>query len=405
MENHPIPQDITGFQFKLIGEMTVKQFAYVATGVFVAWLFYLSPLISVIKFPLMLIFGAFGAALAFLPIDGRPMDTMIKNFFKAVFAPTQYIYQKTGGQLLSDSPSLKKGPVSAETAESQFKNFINTLPTGKNKLDKKEMIFFQSISQYGSQAPQAVSPGYVAPHAFATQAPVNQPAPAPQAPSQKLPEDVNASIENTNLQKTAALLEKELQEAKAKEAAAPQADSKEYLSAHQKVLELQKNLNDLLSQKQQLETRVISLQKQLENQGKPVYSPSMMAQGEAPQETKFVRSVPQNMAKSVGLPITPEFPNIITGIVKDPRGNPLANILVEVKDNQANAVRAFKTNALGQFASATPLNNGDFTIEFEDPRGQNKFDKIGFKAVGEIILPIEIISVDTREELRRSLFN
>jgi hypothetical protein len=130
-----------------------------------------------------------------------------------------------------------------------------------------------------------------------------------------------------------------------------------------------------------------------------------MAQAEVPTETKFVRSIPQNMAKSVGLPITPEYPNIITGIVKDPRGNSLANILVEVKDNQANAVRAFKTNALGQFASATPLTNGDFTIEFEDPRGQNKFDKIGFSAVGEIILPIEIISVDTREELRRSLFN
>ena len=111
------------------------------------------------------------------------------------------------------------------------------------------------------------------------------------------------------------------------------------------------------------------------------------------------------MQKGVGLPITPEFPNIITGIVKDPRGNPLPNILVEVKDSQGNAVRAFKTNALGQFASATALANGDYTIEFEDAREQNKFDTTTFKAGGEIILPIEVISVDTREELRRSLFN
>jgi hypothetical protein len=130
-----------------------------------------------------------------------------------------------------------------------------------------------------------------------------------------------------------------------------------------------------------------------------------LAQAEAQQETKFVRSIPQNMAKSVGLPTTPEFPNILTGIIKDARGNPLPNILVEVKDAQGNAVRAFKTNALGQFASATPLVNGDFTIEFEDQNNQHKFDKVGFKANGEIILPIEIISVDKREELRRSLFN
>jgi hypothetical protein len=111
------------------------------------------------------------------------------------------------------------------------------------------------------------------------------------------------------------------------------------------------------------------------------------------------------MQKSAGLPTAPEFPNVVTGIIKDPRGNPLQNILVEVKDSQGNAVRAFKTNALGQFASATPLTNGEYSIGFEDPREQNKFDTVAFKATGEIILPIEIISVDTREELRRSLFN
>jgi len=48
---------------------------------------------------------------------------------------------------------------------------------------------------------------------------------------------------------------------------------------------------------------------------------------------------------------------------------------------------------------------GDYTIEFEDTREQNKFVTTTFKAGGEIILPIEVFSVDTREELRRSLFN
>ena len=402
MENHPIPQDITGFQFKLIGEMTVKQFAYVAGGVFIAWLFYLFPLIVYIKIPLMLLFGCFGAALAFLPIDGRPMDIMIKNFFKAVFSPTQYVYQKTGGQLFQDTSSFQKKPLSSETPEGQFKNFLNTMPKGKSKLDQKEMVFFQAINTYGTTAPLPVNPAFVTPHAFATK-PQGSPTQM-QPPAAKTAEGANAPLTNEEMLKTAALLEKELRDAKAKEAQAPQVNSQAYLDAHQKVLELQRSLNDLLSQKLQLETKVISLQKQLETQGKPVYSPSM-AEAQAPKETKFARSVPQNMAKSVGLPIAPEFPNIVTGIVKDPRGNPLANVLVEVKDSSGNAVRAFKTNALGQFASATPLNNGDFTIEFEDPRGQNKFDMIAFKAAGEIILPIEIISVDTREELRRSLFN
>lgn len=105
------------------------------------------------------------------------------------------------------------------------------------------------------------------------------------------------------------------------------------------------------------------------------------------------------------MPNIPESPNLITGITKDARGNALANILVEVKDKEGNPVRAFKTNEFGRFASATPLINGSYTIELEDPKGQNRFAKIIVNATGQIILPIVAISIDTREELRMSLFS
>ncbi len=105
MENHPIPQDITGFEFKLIGDMTLKQFAYLAAGVITAWIIYSLPLWVYIKIPLAVAFAALGAAFAFLPIEGRPLDVMIKNFIKAAFSPTQYVYQKTGGKLLEENPT------------------------------------------------------------------------------------------------------------------------------------------------------------------------------------------------------------------------------------------------------------------------------------------------------------
>ena len=75
------------------------------------------------------------------------------------------------------------------------------------------------------------------------------------------------------------------------------------------------------------------------------------------------------------------------------------------KDKEGNPVRAFKTNEVGRFASATPLMNGTYAIEFEDPKGANRFDIVSFSVEGSIILPLEIISTDTREELRRELFN
>jgi hypothetical protein len=76
-----------------------------------------------------------------------------------------------------------------------------------------------------------------------------------------------------------------------------------------------------------------------------------------------------------------------------------------VKDKEGNPVRAFKTNPLGQFVSATPLTSGVYSIELEDPKKQHAFDIIQINAGGQIMLPIEVISHDAREELRKALFN
>jgi len=406
MENHPIPQDITGFQFKLIGDMTVKQFAYLATGVVIGWIIFILPLITIIKIPLAGISILLGVGFAFFPIEGRPMDLMISNFVKALFSPTQFIYQKTGGHLwlpvphLAQSQKQQQAQQEAQTASlsgQALKDYLNALPKrSKNQLDQKEMVFFESLAnlQANSPTPQLQMPQPTIPHAFANQVPQNQPAPV-------VKEAETPSEEEEILRKEAQILQQQLAQAKAQETM--QSGSEEYKQAHLKVLELENLLNDTAKQKQKLEGEIAELQKKLTDEKKDVYTPSIAK--EPKKETQNVRSIPEGLGKSIGLPIAPEFPNLVTGIVKDPRGNPLANILVEIKDADSNPVRAFKTNPLGQFASATPINNGTYTIEFEDPKAENKFDIIQFSATGQIILPIEVLSVDTREELRRSLFN
>lgn len=92
------------------------------------------------------------------------------------------------------------------------------------------------------------------------------------------------------------------------------------------------------------------------------------------------------------------------GIIKDPRGKVIPNILVEIMSQQGIPVRAFKTNALGQFAAATPLPNGEYNVLLEDPRKQNEFEQIHISLTGDIFNPIEIISTDQREKLRQELF-
>ena len=301
MENHPIPQDVTGFQFKLIGNMTVKQFAYLAVGIVLAWIFLQLPISFLIKIPLCAFFAILGIGLAFFPISGRPMDLMIGNYIKALFRPTQFIYEKRGQDLYFSN----KPVASVNTYKSSF----NLLPNDKLKTYlENQKIEKKNLAPNQTAAPVSIPMANI-PSPTPTAQPVAQSAYVPPAPQIPAP---------------------------------------------------------------------------LPAQAKP---PSA------------------RFGKYTGMPSAPESPNVITGIVKDPRGNPLPNILVEVRDKEGNPVRAFKTNEVGRFASATALINGAYAIEFEDPKGQNKFETKTINVTGEIITPIETTSIDTREELRRSLFN
>ena len=99
MEQHPIPRQITTFEFKLIGFLTLRQFLYLVISLPIAYV-----LFRIIPIPLLNILAAgvcaaFGAALAFLPINDRPMEVWIRNFIKRLNSPTQYTYMKHNSPL------------------------------------------------------------------------------------------------------------------------------------------------------------------------------------------------------------------------------------------------------------------------------------------------------------------
>lgn len=60
MEQHPIPQQISSYEFKLVGEMTLKQFLKAAGGIVLALLFNSTKLVFFVKYPLVFLFGAGG---------------------------------------------------------------------------------------------------------------------------------------------------------------------------------------------------------------------------------------------------------------------------------------------------------------------------------------------------------
>lgn len=445
MDQHPIPQDVTGFQFKLIGAMTVKQFGYVASGVIMAVVLYYLPLNTpfslLIKLFLIPLLGAGGVVIAFVPIDGRPIDIMTSNFVKALFSPNQYIYQRQGRKLsftqIADAkvaPAAQKTPnqnmqavqkpltpAQPTNKEEQLRVLLmNSRSQVKNDLDKKEAAFLNTlaipvakpnITPIGSSPATTTTP--VSVPATPVMKAASLPTPAPLTPQpqgnnapQVAPKNTQAPDTKESLDLKESQLEQQLEAAKKEETqnTIPTAQN----SAHQKVTVLQQQIDEIHQQKQQLEDELAKLQSQLTQQKAPdgatVPTTVQTVQPAPAQDPLHVRTIPQEITKKAGLPHVSDTPNVIVGIVKDPRGNVLSNILVEVKDKNGNPVRAFKTSALGQFASATPLSVGTYTMELEDPKKLHRFDVIQITANNQIMLPIEVISHDAREELRQQLF-
>lgn len=94
MDQHPVPRQITTFEFKLIGFMTLRQFIYIIVFVSIGFVVYkLIPLRYVNIFFGVLV-GVIGLAFAFIPIQDRPLDVWIRNLFKRLRSPTQYVYKK-----------------------------------------------------------------------------------------------------------------------------------------------------------------------------------------------------------------------------------------------------------------------------------------------------------------------
>lgn len=398
MENHPIPQDVTGFQFKLIGDMTIKQFAYLATGVVCAWIAWSLPMPFLIKAPFIIGFAGFGAGLAFLPVAGRPFDLMISYFLKALTHPNLFVYARSQQDLFPQViHTPKKAPAKAKQHagkdKKELQSFLQSLSTKHQttgKADEREKVFFQSLSGVLQNLPQQANVPLPQPV---------QPLPPP-AEEKEAPEKEEAKVDTTTLEreldKEEALLKQELAAAKQEEVSKPQGIPAD---VHQRVVDLEGQMQKVLQEKAELQKQIFTLQQRLLSQQKQTFAPM------PPLSTSRVKSIPKNMAIASGAPLVADVPNLIAGIVKDPRGNALPNILIEVKDKENNPVRAFKTNQLGQFVAATPLMNGDYTVELEDPKGENKFDAIALVIKGEIVSPLEVTSHDSREELRRALFN
>lgn len=103
---------------------------------------------------------------------------------------------------------------------------------------------------------------------------------------------------------------------------------------------------------------------------------------------KAARVVAPQPAVGKMAPSLTSAPNVINGILKDAGGLLLSSVIIVVKDDTGQPVRALKSNKIGRFAISTPLPNGTYTMELES--SNHNFDIIQVEMKGKVLPPIEI---------------
>lgn len=399
MEQHPVPQNITGFQFRLIGDMTVRQFLYLAGGILFAYIFLQLGLPSLIKWFLAASFAGAGFAFAFVPIEERPLDRWLVSFFKSIYSPTQFLWKKrpVSPEILTlpVPVSLPEVPeiLKKEETAAKIEEYLMTLPTAPvEELDQKEAnLLSQILSEFPSQ-PQPTQPTQpIIPSVAEPEPPATPTQGVPPGEIKSKPPEENLEKRTKELTEKISVLEQELQ---AKE------------MTRKRFLEIQGQLSQLLREKENLIKELVELKKTLAKEQEIPVKPIGFAQ--APKE-ETVKIVPPSVGPKIGMPKPPDIPNAPSGIVKTQKGAILPGIIVEIRSQEGTPVRALKTGKLGQFAVSTPLPNGIYTIHLEDPQKNFYFDTIEVTTRGEIMAPFEISAKTQRdrekEEIKKKLFS
>lgn len=336
MEPHPIPQNVTSFEFRLVGDMTLKQFLYLGAGLGTAYLLYATLYFSypIVALPLIIFSILFGVSFAFLPILDMPLDHWVKAFFNAVYSPTKGTWQTkpTSKQKITpDDPFFKNRLQTYLSSKGMNLNaWDNQTPLQTNVLSGEPVANTQQIQQTVNIAPEL---------------------PTNKELSELVEMGKQAQILQTKITDTEKLIKQ--MTAEGRPSSAPQVST---------------NLQHLVAQTEELYKKTSEMNRattpavsQPQPPPQAIPQPIVMPKPVIVPKIEVIKEVFHQQA-SVVLTSTP---NVINGIVSDPMGNYLENVIIIIHNKEGIPVRALKTNKLGQFVGSTPLTPGVYTVTLE----------------------------------------
>lgn len=346
MEQHAIPQNVSSYQFKLVGDMTLKQFFQLAGGFLVALIFYSAPLIGIIKWPFVIVSAILGVSLAFLPLEERPLERWIFAFFRAIYAPTEYFWQHSKVAPLYFQPEPASA-ASSDTAPPQEKALQEYLATTTQKtgplanLDKAEQGFLATLSGIFTGTVSQVSTGVP---------------PVAPVPVVTTPQVAPLPINNQPLTPKAPVVQKTIE--------IPETPAVRVVSDVPRLV-VEERKQDPIAPSQEITTHQVA--------------PTMAGE-------QMVSTKQALFSIDAAPPSPPTIPNVIVGQVVDENRRIVEGAIMEIRDSSGRPIRALRSNRAGHFITVTPLEVGKYDVVTE--KDEFEFQPITFEATGNLIPPI-----------------
>jgi len=426
-KQHPIPQQVLGIQFKIVGDLTLRQFVILALFGGLAYALFSLPNVNpLIKIPLAGIVLLIGVAFSLVPVQDQPLDRWLANFFEAIYSPTKRVWQKEPEPpefLVVPIPKLVRTVeegVSPEEARQRLEEYLTAIRT-KEVLTPLDLAEKQQLEFINLELQTSVTEAPVPP----TPAPFLQP-PLPKRKYEEarkrpsLASTINYAAEpvfrlqrgeevtyittlsnikvGRRLSYTPTTAEVVFAPAKEKviaptiEEVAPPLPRRQAGPQPPPPFKIEPPIPVPPSLERPTPAEIIPTLR-------PVVTPPPLPPKEvlpplpppkpAPPEKLRVKPLPKGLKKVELKPPPPPVgePNVIAGTVYDEMGGITEGALVAIKDRDGTTIRAVKTNQLGQF-TFSPLPNGYYTIEL--PKAELPFAIMKVGLTGVVVPPLEI---------------
>jgi hypothetical protein len=376
MREHPIPQDVVGYRFHIIGNMTLKQFAEVAFGCVAGFFIYTTNLPAVVKWPLIATVIAMGALAAFVPFEERPLDHWIVTFFKVLYKPTKFFWRREPH--IPDAFLYEPNNNTSNLAEEvdltpyrrqRIKEYLFSVQGAPllDQFDQAEQVRIQSImSTFNSvRVTQVTSEKTLQkPHLKVRVRQLSAQSEVSPTPLFTVDKVVTPYQKN-----------KIHQEAFSRAPLAPSQVAQEVEVPELELVDIQPTISD---EEQALQRHAQTNQE--DRAFVTIQAPLQAIEGE---------DVVTNA--DLPFPTPPTEPNKVVGMILTPHNDLVNDAIVEIQTSDGRVARAVKTNALGQFYVTTPLQNGRYTIIVE--KDGFEFNPQSVDVTGNVIAPLEIRSV------------